>query len=350
MARKANPTLIGVFVLGAAALAVGGVAYFGSGSFNRETNKFVLFFDGSLQGLTVGAPVQFRGVRIGSVVDILVRYHSDDQHVDTPVYVEIEANRLEWVDGQPQEGELLPQMIEKGMRAQMVTVSFVTGMLAIQLDFHPDKPAVFHGAEDGLPEIPTIPSPFEQITRTLQNLPIEELMEDLRHAVQGVDSLVRSPDLQAAFLSFQTAADDIGILAQNVNRQVDPVASSFKDTAADLRTVLGQAGERIASAEKSLSETLLEFRKLAENANAQVEPVAASVRRALGDAEGALKQSRVTLEELQLVVARDSQLHFQLVNTLAELSAAARSVKVLADSLEQQPESLLRGKADGGGR
>lgn len=350
MARKTNPALIGVFVLGAAALAVGGITYFGSGSFSRQTKKFVLFFEGSLQGLTIGAPVQFRGVRIGSVVEILVRYHSDNNVVDTPVYIEIEANRMEWIDGKPREGELMPQLIERGMRAQMVTVSFVTGMLAVQLDFHPDKPAVYHGDDSEILEIPTIPSPFEQIAKTLQNLPIEDLMNDLRGAVQGLEEVVRSPELAAGIKSFHTAADNISTLAQNINQQVEPLAGSFIDSTTDFRTTLSHIADRLTAAEASLSSTLLEYRKLAENTNAQVEPLATSIRSAVEDAQGTLKQSRITLQEMQRVVDRDSQLHFILVNALAELSAAAKSVKVLADSLEQHPESLLRGKSDEGGR
>lgn len=350
MAKKANPTLIGVFVLGAAALAVASVAYFGSGNFGRRAEKYVLFFDGSLQGLTVGAPVQFRGVRIGSVVDIFIRYHADDQHVDTPVYVEIEADRVEWVQGQPQKGEVLPQMIERGLRAQLVTQSFVTGMLAVQLDFHPGKPAIINGADKRYLEIPTIPSTLEEITRTLQNLPLEEMMNDLRHAVQGLDEIVRSPALSAAISSFQSAAADIGILAQNINQQVAPVAGSLMDTATDIRSTLAQAGARISAAETSLSETLLEYKKLAENANGQIEPLATSLKSAAGEAQSALRQSRQTIEELQRVVARDSELHYNLMSALTELATAARSVQMLADSLERNPESLLRGKPGDGVR
>lgn len=349
MARKTNPTLIGVFVLGAAALAVASVAYFGSGSFGRRTARFVLFFDGSLQGLTVGAPVQFRGVRIGSVVEVLVRYHSDDQHIDTPVFIEIEADRLEWVDDGPQRGQLMPQLIERGLRAQLVTVSFVTGMLAVQLDFHPDKPAELHAADMDILEIPTIPSPFEQIARTLQNLPIEDLMNDLRHAVQGVDELVRSPDLQATILTFQSAAADVSTLVQNVNAQIEPVTSSLTATATKLQSTLDQASERIAAAEKSLSDALLEYKRLAENVNQQVEPLAGDVRAALAEADAALEQSRHTLKEWQLVIARDSELHYRLVSTLADLSAAAQALKALADTLEKQPESIFRGKLGTGG-
>jgi len=345
MAKKANPTLIGVFVLGAAALAVASVAYFGSGTFGREVNKYILFFDGSLQGLTVGAPVQFRGVRIGSVVEILVRWHSFGEHVDTPVYIEIEPELMEWADGAPPtRGELLPKLIERGLRAQLVTISFVTGMLAIQLDFHADKPANLHELEEDIQEIPTIPSTLEELTRTLQNLPIEEMMEDLRHAVQGIDELVRSTELKVAIESFNNTAIEFGSLAQNVNKQVEPVSAS-------VQTTLSQAGEKIAAAEKSLSQTLLEYKKLAENANGQVEPLATSVRAAANEAESALKQSRNTIEELQRVVSRDSELHYNLVTALNELAIAARSVRVLADSLERNPEALLRGKpGDGGGK
>lgn len=350
MAKKINPTLIGGFVLGAAALAVAGIAYFGSGSFTRRADKYVLFFEGSLQGLSVGAPVLFRGVRVGSVVDILVRYYPDDQHIDIPVYIELETNRVEGVQDGPRQTDVLPLMIERGLRAQLTTQSFVTGVLAVQLDFYPDKAIKLVGEEHRYPEIPTIPSTLEEITRTLQNLPIEELLNDLRSAVKGLDEIVRSPELAAGIRSFQSAADNIGQLAKNVDAQLEPLAGSITDALKDVRSTLAQAGERIASAEKSLSETLLEYKKLAENANTQLEPLTTSIAAAAGEVDVALRQSRTTLEEIQRVVARDSELHYQLVTTLTDLSTAARSVKVLADSLEQHPESLLRGKPGDGGR
>jgi paraquat-inducible protein B len=140
------------------------------------------------------------------------------------------------------------------------------------------------------------------------------------------------------------------VLARNVNERVEPLSTAVTDAAADFRTLLAQAGERIAAAEQSLSAALGEYKKLAENANTQIEPLATSIRSAAEEADAALAQSREMLVELQRVVSRDSELHFRLVAALQELSSAARSVKVLADSLERQPESLLRGKIGFGER
>ena len=90
MSKRASPTVIGAFVVGAAILAVAGVAYFGGGKFLAKTTAYVAFFDGSLKGLNIGAPVTFRGVRIGTVTNIVVRFDSVDQSIRIPVYFELE--------------------------------------------------------------------------------------------------------------------------------------------------------------------------------------------------------------------------------------------------------------------
>ena len=97
MSKKANPALIGGFVVGAAVLAVAGIAFFGGGKLFAEQLTFVSYFEGSLKGLQVGAPVTFRGVRIGAVSDIVVRYNSDDQSVRIVVYFQIERDRIHTV-------------------------------------------------------------------------------------------------------------------------------------------------------------------------------------------------------------------------------------------------------------
>src|SRR5215510_12910132 len=94
MGRRANPTLIGAFIIGAVALIIIGILVLGRGQFFSETRTFVLFFDGSIKGLNVGSPVELQGVRIGSVTDIKVRYVSNSGEFHTPVYIQIDTNRI----------------------------------------------------------------------------------------------------------------------------------------------------------------------------------------------------------------------------------------------------------------
>src|SRR5512140_3681865 len=118
MSRKANKTMIGVFVIGALVLLVIGIVIFGSGKLFKHTNKFVLYFDGSVKGLAIGAPVMFRGVSIGTVKDISLIYDSKAGTIMLPVIVEIEQGRIK---GAPSFGELSgdKKMIELGLRGKL---------------------------------------------------------------------------------------------------------------------------------------------------------------------------------------------------------------------------------------
>ena len=357
MSRKANSTAIGAFVVGAATLVVGGVAYFGSGHFLAGTETYVLFFEGSLKGLNVGAPVLFQGVKIGEVSDVVIRYHADDQKIDIPVYIEYQPDSVLKVSGIPDRQATMDLLVERGLRAQLITQSFVTGMLAIEFGFHPDFPVRLVGGDARYQELPTIPSMMEALTNTigefahrLSTLPIGELIADLRQAVQGTNEFVRSAELKHAVQSLDETLKRFGSLARNIDGQVGPLSTTIIETADQARTAFKTVGKKIDSVEGLLGDTLASYKKLAENVDAQVDPLATSVTEASDVAQSALEQARLTLIKVQEVVARDSELHYKLIGTLDELTAAAHAIQVLADYLERNPEALLRGKRAPGGQ
>ncbi|MGH8068193.1 MAG: MlaD family protein [Candidatus Entotheonellia bacterium] len=148
MGRRANPTLIGAFLVGALALIVIGILVFARGQFLTEKRTFVSYFDGSVKGLNIGAPVDFKGVRVGSVTDIRVDYMTNEGEFRLPVFIEIEPDRISQVGVRKTREErlnLYQGMIERGLRAQLGTVSLVTGQLYVQLDFFPGTPAKLVG-------------------------------------------------------------------------------------------------------------------------------------------------------------------------------------------------------------
>ncbi len=352
MSRKADPTIIGGFILGAAVLVVAGVAYFGSGQFLATKQKFVLYFSESLAGLTVGAPVNFRGVKVGAVTDIVVRYDTRDHSIRTPVYIEVKSDRFEDVGGGPRPTDaarIVDLMVERGLRAQLVIQSLVTGQLAVQFDSDPEAELNLVGADSEYIELPTIPSQLKELERTIANLPINELIAELRSAVRGVDEFVHSEDAKEAVRSLDKTLKEFGELASHIDDKVDPVAASVTETAEFARDALKRAADSIASAEVALNKTLEDTRCLVRNIDDQVEPVVSSFEAAAGATSSSLEQARKTLVRLDDVIAKDSELHYELVHTLEELSAAARSIRVLVDYLERHPEALLQGKGTPGG-
>ena len=165
---RANPAVVGGFVVGAIALIVVGLLLFGGTGWFVQHNRYIAYFPGSVKGLQVGAPVDFRGVTIGEVTEIRVLYDPQKVSARIPVIMELDPTRIEitgrqGVETQPEDVE---RLIEAGFRAQLQSQSLLTGLLFVNLDFYPDKPPRLVGGDEPYPEIPTIPSDLEQLQQT----------------------------------------------------------------------------------------------------------------------------------------------------------------------------------------
>lgn len=190
MSMKANKTVIGAFVIGAVALLIIAVVVFGSGAFFKQSDKYVLFFDGSVKGLSVGAPVIFRGVKIGNVSEISPIYDPKEKKVLIAVVIDVELSRVEGYPdkiGYPNYGVLL----KKGLRAGLEIQNFITGQLMIAFDFYTDEPAKMYGVVKKYPELPTLPvSPA--IFDVMNQLPVKDIADNLKQTVAGINNLINS--------------------------------------------------------------------------------------------------------------------------------------------------------------
>jgi len=215
MGKKANPALIGAFVVGAIALLVIGLVLFGSGQLFKNTTQYVLFFPGAVDGLNVGAPVKFKGVEVGSVKKISIRFTGQEGEVDAarvaqgiriPVVIEVDNDKIVSEGALEVNKVRLQRLIDLGLRAQLNAQSLVTGLLFVQLNFFPNTPATLVLPPGGghLPEIPTIPTTMEQvqsaaeaILRKLDDIHFEKMVTSVDEALDGVNRLVNSPALHA---------------------------------------------------------------------------------------------------------------------------------------------------------
>lgn len=214
MSKKANKTAIGAFVVGAVALFVIGLLTFGSGLFITGTSKYVLFFDGSIKGLSVGAPVIFRGVKVGTVKDISLVYDQNTGAVLIPVIIEVDSSR---VKGAPHGWGYSDyrRLIERGLKAKLEIQSFVTGQLMIAFDFYPEKPEKLRGILKEYPELPTLPT-SPDIFKIVEEIPLKEISENLDKTVVGINKLVNSEDLQESFFELKTTLKEVTQAARSL--------------------------------------------------------------------------------------------------------------------------------------
>jgi len=302
----------GVVVLALIILAVS-LVVFGSGKFFKKTQKFVLYFDEPVKGLDVGAPVLFDGVAVGSVTSIIIVAKSAKKEIYIPVTIEIELERFQLQEAgktvDPQKN--MPILTKRGLRAQLGMQSLITGKLLIELGFYPETPVNLKNIDKEYTEIPTIPSTTSKLAQALEKLNLEEIQNKLESALTGIDNLFKNPDLTASIKGLRDTLQNARKFIARVDRQVDPLANDAKKAVRDIG-------------------------KLANNVNGRVDGLATSLDKTLSAARG--------------VISEDAPLVVELENTLKEISAMSRSIRLLADYLEQHPETLIRGKKKSGGK
>jgi paraquat-inducible protein B len=213
--RKANKIKIGVFVVGAIVLLVAGVLAFGSGTFFRQSDKYIVLFDGSVKGLSVGAPVNFRGVKIGNVTSIDLAFDQETKSVLIYVVIDVELSRVRGVPenfGYPDYHKL----VREGLRAKLEVQNFITGQLMLGFDFYPQDPQRMYKVAKEYPELPALPvSP--DIFEIMNEIPIKEITNNLAQAVSGINRLVNSEgiaDLDKTLREVTQSARSFGLLME----------------------------------------------------------------------------------------------------------------------------------------
>ena len=327
MSKKANPTIIGAFIIGAIALIILSIVLIGGGRIFSERQVYISYFDGSLQGLRVGANVTFRGVRIGQVREVFVRFDENTLQFDSPVIFEIEEGSMRTVHGREYsetEGEeLFNQLIENGLRAQLRQESFVTGQLLIDLDYHPGTPIVFRDTETKYHEIPTVRNDiqlvienFQKFLVRLKDFPVEEVINDIQSSIKGINKIVNSPELENTLKGFD----------QLVN------AEETQQLTASLQNSIDK-----------LDATLLNVQNFIQNIDQQVDPLVEDFGKSMEEFQAAATEIQTTFTEIRSKV-QDETIRHELSTAIDEFRNAARSFRIFVDFLERHPEAFISGK------
>ncbi len=242
MVSRKGKAIIGAFVLGAIALIGIAVILLGSGSYNYQKTSFVLYFNSTLRGLTVGSSVYYNGVRVGKVTSLEITPASDRTSFNTPVIIELEkpqkivgrddAIGVDLVD-YLRDPKNVDQLIESGLRAKLSTLSFITGLLVVDLAMVPDaKPVNLTELKPyyDIPQLPTISSGLDSVISEFSNLPFEHIAASLLEVLSKVNKILETVDadelltnVNSAIVAVNQAAGEYTSLAKIVNNNLDGV-------------------------------------------------------------------------------------------------------------------------------
>jgi paraquat-inducible protein B len=309
---RANPKVVGGFIIGGALLLLLAIAGLASGRFLTHNTRFVSFFPESVRGLQIGSPVTFRGVPLGQVTAIEAYMNRKDAGIDIEVTFEVNLDRIHSPGGgsnqlqgmSPHEAAKL--LAERGLRAELQSTSLVTGQLYIDLDFHPERPPRTLDIPTSYPQIPTAPTKLqllgdriEKLATVISDLPFDELARDLSQTLVAFRDLARSPEVKSAVAAAGGAGKDLSRTLASVDRLVLQLRTKVDDV--DVKQVVADLHATLDAAEKGLVQ----------------------IQRTLAGTSGAQRE---------------------FSQTLSEISRAAAAVRVLAEYLERNPSSLVEGK------
>ena len=286
-------------------------------NFNTSASEnalgFVLYFDESLRGLTIGSPVEFHGVEMGYVADISISREQQKRRLSVPVLIFIEPDRFGTGNDKEALRRLLERSVRRGLRARLQTASLLTGQLFIELVFNRDAEQAMIVAGETYPEFPTVASPFGQIIdnvsavlQKLERLEIEELVTSANLVLKDVDALVRVPD-----------DSELGS---------DPEA------------------RRAALAKAPVTQMVMRVNQALEALNPILESEGArNLPDDLGRSMRQLNNSLVLVKRLLEGDSARSPLYYEISTTLEELKRAAQSIRSLTDTLDEKPNALIFG-------
>ena len=324
MSQRANPTLIGVFVLGAAVIAVGAIVFFGSSNLFAKKQDFVTYFNQSVNGLGIGSNVKYKGVTVGKVTQLQLRFQGKDEPPVVRVQYEINTDNLRnkfgltLAIGNP---EFHKRAVQNGFRAKLDFESLISGQLFIALDFYKDAlPAALHPQQDNVLEIPPLPSDIDAIlanlTKAIGNL-------------GSVDYAALAADLHSTLKSLTNGINAL---------QLDKLGSAVDNAANSVSSLANgdQVKNALASVRQSFDELTITLKNL--------DPGIKDLRPTLDAAKSALVNLQKSTAELAILLKPDSSLRYQLDSSLSQISAAAASIQQLSDFLHRHPNSLIFGR------
>jgi len=289
---------------------------------------YVTYFPGPVHGLTAGTSVQMKGIEVGHVRDVRLRYVPATASLETPVTIEIDPRKLEIGVSESTTkdalratmNDALGKLVQKGMRATLMTSLVLPGASGVALDtvakpgtarlITSTEPPIIPAASGGS-GLEGALSAVGDIAGRIRDLPIEEIAGHLRNTAQRLDSLVHDPTLDDSLKRLNRSLADVEKITATTRENVGPIEKSLRNTATN-----------------------------AEAASQKVGPIVDSLRNTAASAEAAAKRA----EEL---MGSQPRQNYDLGTLIKELTRAAEAVRGMASYLEENPDALLKGRGKG---
>lgn len=325
---KRNALLIGGFVVAAFVIAIAAILWLGGNDLFTKQQKARVFYEGNVSGLSVGAPVTFRGVTVGQVTEIGIQMDARSLKTTIPVTLRLQPSSLRVTAGPGDQIPDLPDLVRRGLRARLAMQSVVTGQKLIELDFLPNTPDILVGGP-GAPEIPAVADRFEALIDQVANLPLRDTVADMREAIK---------DLRTTMELVQKTLDG----AQGV---LVGAGKELQLTGAESRKTLMAATEAIRQVQGSSEATLRSITQLADSSRQTVLAAQPELERALVGARQASETAKLAMERLADVASPGAPLRGDLEAAAKDLSQAARSLRSLSEQLEERPNAIFFGNS-----
>jgi phospholipid/cholesterol/gamma-HCH transport system substrate-binding protein len=310
--RAANPIVVGSFVFGALALGVLAIVLFGGMHLFSRTVRVVVFFSSSIAGLEVGAPVTFKGMRIGRVEGMRLDVDVLHQASWMPVYLDLDFSQVSWTNGFSGGRQTdLQRAVDAGLRAQLVPQSLVSGQLYVNLDLLPQTAARLTRRPNEVLEIPSIPSEMQDFKDQFRQLNLPELGLQTRKTL----------------LSMQYALDEL-------QSKVGPLADSLHDTASTTAAA-------VRGLQTDAGRTLADIDRLANEGRRQIEVDGPELDKLLQRATQTADHADAMVASLNEMTSPRSPLREDLQASLRDLAASASSLRDLTHDLDRNPLGTL---------
>jgi paraquat-inducible protein B len=319
---KANgTTVVGAFVLGGLGLAIAAIVLFGKFNIFHPTIRAAIVFEDSIAGLSVGAPVTFRGVPVGAVESIALQFDPKSNTAYIPVSIRLEPGRALVTSTNGGASAELANFISLGLRAELNVQSFVTGQSAIDLDFDPASAPVLHPNVTSLPEIPARQSPLQRAREQLSQLPLREMAENTTATMQSLRKL-----------------------AEKLDEDLPPLVESLKTASDKSAQVMDVSRVAIADVQGRLDSTLTAIGQVAATGDRQLDDRGAELHTLLEASGQTMQQVRDVLGDIKGLTSTRSVPRANIEATLRDLAAAAASLRGFANDVEHNPQLLLTGR------